>query len=66
MLQEQFCLGRESSEPKLISAYYCISCGRREYGTDAQPSETSENLVDTHFQEDTFHHRAFRNLEGEP
>jgi hypothetical protein len=62
MLEEQFCLGTDSSEPKLISAHYCIYCGRCEYGTSEQPSETSERFVDTYFPEDTFRDPPTPNL----
>ena len=41
MLEEQISLNGELLEPRSISAYHCIYCGRSEYGTDAQPSATS-------------------------
>ena len=65
MLEEQFSLSSESFEPKLISAYHCIYCGRCEYGSAAQSSETSDRLVDTYVQEDIFQHSRTRNLESE-
>ena len=54
MVEEQFSLGSESLEPKLISAYHCIYCGRCEYGTAAQYRETPGRLLDTYSPEDTF------------
>jgi hypothetical protein len=31
----------ESLKPKVISAYHCMHCGRREYGSDVHASSTS-------------------------
>jgi hypothetical protein len=35
MFSNQIILTSESSQPKLLSTYHCVSCGRIEYGTVA-------------------------------
>jgi hypothetical protein len=43
MLREEIPLTGELFEPKTISSYHCMYCGRSEYGTDVHPSITSRD-----------------------